>query len=110
MMDLCACVKVSVESVVESIVSTYEKHFHHSRQPNEEHALDEMIIAENRPFLYEAEGIIESAMQSYRREHSTTGKWHFLRVTNDIRLYTGCASKDVGEISRQKVEIVFYVT
>ena len=43
-----ACVKVSVENVSESLVSRcekiYEKHFS-SRQPTEQHSLDEMIIA-----------------------------------------------------------------
>ena len=78
---LCACVKVSVESVVESIVSRYEKHFNPSRQPDEEQGLNEMIIAENGPFLHEADGIIERAMDHYWKENTTTGKWHFPRVT-----------------------------
>ena len=51
-----------------------------------------MIIAENGPFLHEAEGIIESAMETYWSEHSTTGKWHFLRVTPVVqaRLWENC--------------------
>ena len=103
---LCACVKVSVESVVESIVSRYEKHFHHSRQPNEEHALNEMIIAENGPFLHEAEGIIESAMDKYWGKH-TNGKWHFLRVSEDVRSYTGGASKVVGKLLERRSKLSF---
>ena len=47
-----ACIKASVESVVESLVSRYEKHFDCSRQPTEQHSLDEVIIAENRTLLY----------------------------------------------------------
>ena len=50
----CICVasvKISVESVVESLVSRYENHFTSSRQRTEEHALEEMIIAENGPLL-----------------------------------------------------------
>jgi hypothetical protein len=98
---------VSVESVVESIVSRYEKHFHHSRQPSEEHALDEMIIAENGPFLHEAEGIIESSMDKYWGKHATTKKWHFLRVTEDIRSYTGGGSKVVGKLLDRKSKLSF---
>ena len=104
---LSACVKVSVESVVESIVSRYERHFHHSRQPNEEHALNEMIIAENGPFLHQAEGILEAVMHSYWKEHTTTSKWHFLRFTDDIRSYTGGASKVVGKLLDRKSKLSF---
>ena len=39
---LCAAIKVSIESVVESLVSRFEKHFHKSRQLKEENALNEM--------------------------------------------------------------------
>ena len=84
-----ACAKVSVESVVESLVSRYEKHFDSSRQPTEQHSLDEMIIAENRPLLHHADEILERAMNRYWRVAKRYGKWHFLRRTEDIHLYTG---------------------
>ena len=57
-----ACVKVSVESVFESIVSRYEKHFDSARQPTKDHALNEMIIAENGPLIHHADIILERAM------------------------------------------------
>ena len=60
-----ACVKVSVESVVESLVSRYEKHFDSSRQPTKQHSLDEIIIAENEPLLHHADEILERAMCQY---------------------------------------------
>ena len=60
-----ACVKVSVESVVESLVSRYEKHFDSSRQPTKQHSLDEIIIAENEPLLHHADEILERAMCHY---------------------------------------------
>ena len=60
-----ACVKVSVESVVESLVSRYEKHFDSSRQPTEQHSLDEMIIAENGPLLHYTDKILERAINQY---------------------------------------------
>ena len=42
---MCASVKVSVESVVESLVSRYETHFHKKRGLNEKNAMDEMEIS-----------------------------------------------------------------
>ena len=101
----CACVKVSVESVVESIVSRYEKHFDLSRQPDEEHALNEMVIAENGPLLHHADEILELAMDRYWRKNTVNGKWHFLRNTQDIRSYTGGASKVVGKLLDQKSKL-----
>ena len=103
----CACVKVSVESVVESIVSRYEKHFDRSRQPNEDHALDEMVIAENGLLLHQADDILELAMDKYWKENIHDGKWHFLRKTEDIRSYTGGASKVVGKLLDQKSKLSF---
>ena len=54
-----AAIKVSVESVVESVVSPYEKHFDSSKQTSEENSLDEMVIAENDQLL------LERAMNKY---------------------------------------------
>ena len=56
------CVKISVESVVESLLSRYEKHFDSSRQPIEQQFFDEMIIADNGPLLHHADAILERAM------------------------------------------------
>ena len=60
-----ACIKVSVESVIESLVSQYEKHFDSSRQPTKQYSLDKMIIAENGPLLHHADKILERAMNQY---------------------------------------------
>ena len=56
-----ACVKVYVESVV----PRFEKLFDSSRQPTEQHSLDEMIIAENGPLLHHAAEILDRAMNQY---------------------------------------------
>ena len=69
-----ACVKVSVESVVESLVSRYEKHFDSSRQPTKQHSLDEIIIAENEPLLHHTDKILERAMHQYWRVANHDGK------------------------------------
>ena len=78
-----ACIKVSPESVIESLVSRYEKHFHSSRQPTKQHSLDKMIIAENGPLLHHADEILERAMNQYLRVANRDGKWHFLRRNED---------------------------
>ena len=99
-----ACVKVSVESVVESLVSRYEKYFDSSRQPTKQHSLDEIIIAENEPLLHHADEILERAMNQYWRVANRDGKWHFLLRTEDTHSYIGnCSSrvvvgKVVGEV------------
>ena len=69
---------ISVESVVESLVSRYEKHFDSSRQPTKQDSLDEIIIAENEPLLHHADEILERAMNQYWRVANRNGKWHFL--------------------------------
>ena len=46
---MCTLVKVSVESVVESLVSRYQIHFHKKSGLNEKNAMDEMEISENGP-------------------------------------------------------------
>ena len=73
----------------------------------EEHALNEMVISENGPLLHHAETILEGAMDKYWKEHTVNGKWHFLRNTEDIRSYTGGASKVVGKLLDQKSKLSF---
>ena len=58
-----ACIKVSVESVTESLVSRYEKHFDSSWPPTEQHSLDTMIIADSGPLLHHANELLEKAMK-----------------------------------------------
>ena len=91
----CICVasvKISVGSVVESLVSRYENHFTSSRQETEEHALEEMIIAENGPLLQHADPTLEKAMENYWKSGEKDGEWHFIRRSQNIRSYTGDSS------------------
>ena len=60
-----ACIKVSVESVIESLVLRYEKHFDSSQQPTKQHYLDKLIIAENGSLLHHAYEILQRAMNQY---------------------------------------------
>ena len=102
-----SCVKVSIESVVEGLVSRYENHFSPARQPNEDSSLNEMIIAENGPLLQYADNILEKAMNQYWKENTATGKWHFIRNTEYIRTYTGGASKVLGKLLDKKSKLSF---
>ena len=79
-----AAVKLSVESSVESLVSRYEKHFDKTRQLTEEHAKEEMIIAENGPILVRADPLIKRALDSHFKEHNSQqhGRWHFTMSEN----------------------------
>ena len=85
---ICASVKISVESVVESLVSRYESHFTKSRHLEEKNALDEMMIAENGPSLFKADKVISNAMDQYwiSTSNSGSGKWHFLRESSTISI------------------------
>ena len=94
----CICVasvKISVETVVESLVSRYESHFTSSWQGTEEQALEEMIIAENGP-CYNT--ILEKAMEHFWKNREKDGKWHFIRRSQNIRSYMGDSSKVVGRM------------
>lgn len=80
----CAAVKVSVESVVETLVSRYESHFNKTRSLKEENAIDEMMIAENGPTIFKANSVLSAAMNDYWKSNSKTGKWHFIRETGTL--------------------------
>ena len=102
-----AAVKISVESVVESLVSRYENHFPKERCGTEEsHALEKMVIAENGPLLQHADSIIEAAMNEYWKDKKQTG-WHFIRKSDNIKQYTGSSSKIIGRFFDTKSKLPF---
>ena len=101
------CVKVSVDIIVESLISRYEKNFDFSQQPTEQHSLDKMIIAENGPLLHHAGEILERAMNQYWRVANCYGKSHFLRRTEDTYSYTGNCSKVVRKLLDQQSKLPF---
>ena len=53
-----AAIKISVESVGESVISVYNKHNNKWRPISEDNINDELFVALNGPELGEAEGII----------------------------------------------------
>ena len=71
-------VRVSVESAAENLARQYEKHFGSSRQPKEQHSLDEIIFAENGALLNHADKILERATNQYWRVANRNGKWHLI--------------------------------
>ena len=94
-----SAVKVSVESVVESLVSRYENHYTSSRQMSEDHALEEMTIAENGPLLHHADSLLKRAMNRYWTENTRDGRWHFLRRCEgkSIKIHLGGCRKVVAK-------------
>ena len=58
----CAAIKVSVESVFETLVSRYESHFDKNGNLNENNAMHEMTIAENGPSNFKANSVLFAAM------------------------------------------------
>ena len=89
----CAAVKLSTESVLESNVSVWERHFDKTRAAaNESTMKAEVEIALNGPVLVEADEVIEEAINRYFKGK----KWHFLR--RDIRDYM----KDSNALKRLK--------
>ncbi len=56
-------------------VSRHEEHFDKSRPPDEDHALDEMVIAEDSPLFHKADEILEHAiaMDKYWTENTQNG-------------------------------------
>ena len=58
--SLSVSVKMSVESVVETVISRYERHFNKSRNLDEEQAMDEMEISENLSNYFQSRSISEN--------------------------------------------------
>ena len=79
-----------------------KKHFDSSRQPTEQHFLDEMIIAVNGPLLHHADEMLERAINQYWRVANRDTTWHFLLQTEDIHSYTRNCSKVAGKLLDQK--------
>ena len=67
-----------------------------------DHALIEMVIAENGPLMHYAQTFLK-----YWEELTTSGKWHFtfIRNTEDISSYTDDAIKVVGNLMDQKSKL-----
>lgn len=60
---------------------------------NEDHASQEMSLAENEPLLHQADPILLRAMNKYWDERP----WHFVRKTGDIKTYEGVSRTIIGK-------------
>ena len=67
---------------------------------SEEHALEEMEIAENGPNLVNADKILYCAMSSYWKNQTIDGSWHFCHRSEDIRWY-----KTVSKVVEKQMKI-----
>ena len=99
----CAAVKLSTESVLESKVSIFERHFHKGRPLKEPQMVAEMEVATNGPILVEADKILMSAMKNYWKG----SRWHFVKKC-DIRDY-GKDSNVLQRLKKEKSKLSFMV-
>ena len=98
---VCASVKVSVESVVESLVSRYETHFHKKGGLGEKNAMDGMEIAENGPSEFKADRLLTAAMNRYWKTETKSGQWHFSRQSSHNILDYGSCGKTSMKVLQQ---------
>ena len=73
---------MSVESVVETVISRYERHSNKSRNLDEEQAMDEMEISENGPTIFKADPLLRISMDKYWKKQTLSGKWHFVKESS----------------------------
>ena len=70
-----ASVKLSVESVAESVISVYNLHNNQLRKLNEDTANDELFVAYNGPEIGEADEVLRQALNLHFSK--TRGGWNF---------------------------------
>ena len=92
--------------MVESLVSRYEIHFDKERQLTEEHALNEMEIAENGPKFAKADRILKAAMNTYWEKKTFSGEWNFTHRSEDIRTFSG-KSKVMTKLMNETSKLSF---
>ena len=101
MQAICVgCIKLSVESVAESMISKYNIHNNELRCISEETAQLEMFVAYNGPEIGDSDKLLSEALS----EHFKPKGWHF--VTNNA-LYSD-EGKTAGRILKQKSRLPFF--
>jgi hypothetical protein len=104
---ICAAsVAMSVESIVESMVSMYEIRQSKLRNTGEDHGNEEMMIAVNGPEIANADKILKKSLDSYFKKHKE-GKWHF---TMDPTKITYTISKTVDSLKSKSSRFAFMDT
>ena len=74
-----ASIKLSVESVAESVISVYNLHNSKLRPINEETGDDELFVVYNGPEMAEADEILKEALDLHFKD---SRGWHF--TTNNL--------------------------
>ena len=69
---LVSCMKVSCESLLESLVSTFENHFDARRTMNEDSTSEEFMIVVNGPNLSHCDNLVKEAMDTYWRSNGSS--------------------------------------
>ncbi|CAB4032571.1 Hypothetical predicted protein [Paramuricea clavata] len=96
-----AAIKMTVESIAESVISRYNTHNSKLRSMSEEAVNNELWIACNGPELGGADRILSSALSKYFRH----GNWHFVtRKGEQSKLYN---SKVINRIISQESRLPF---
>ena len=73
--DSVGCIKLSMESVAESMISKYNLHNNPLRSISEETGQDEMFISYNGPEIGESDGLLSEALT----KHFKPKVWHFVK-------------------------------
>ena len=97
---------MSVESIVESMVSMYENKQSNFRQISENRGNEEMVISVNGPEIANADKILKKALDNYFKGHKN-GKWHF---TMDSTKITYAISKTVDSLKNKPSKLSFMDT
>ena len=101
MQAICVgCIKLSVESVAESMISKYNIHNNELRCISEETAQLEMFVACNGPEMGESDKLSSEALS----EHFMPKGWHF--VTNNA--FHANDGKSFGRIFKRKSCLPFF--
>lgn len=103
-----SAVKISVKSVIESLTSKFEIHFNKFRNVNEDTGYNEMMISVNGPLPAKCDRVVMAAM---KRHFKGQNGIHFVRKSNDIRLFdtagTSNCSKVVNRMLEEKSRLPF---
>ena len=100
------CVKVSCESVLESLVTIFENHFDARRNMHETSTSEECMIAVNGPNLANSDAVVKEAMTSYWR--SKRSEWHFYRkVRLDKLTEFDSGSQVIDRLSKKQKRLPF---
>ena len=94
-------IKISVESVAESIISKYAIHNNKLRPIKDTTANDEMFVAVNGPELGEADKLLAKALDN---KFAGQGGWHFATQQHIFRT----SGKTVETILKKKKKLGIY--